>query len=129
MQAERDHLRSHVAPVLEERMRERRHYFELVDLRVGVETDVTDSEEQRESLILKVCLAEIELCRPFFIAILGDRYGWVPSAKQLGRAGGQAGVGVAPDTSVTAFEIELGILQASPDQKRRSFVYVRDPLP
>jgi hypothetical protein len=25
-----------------------------------------------------LCLAEIECCRPFFIGLLGERYGWVP---------------------------------------------------
>ena len=33
MQAERDHLRDHVFPVLEERLRERRRYLEPIDLR------------------------------------------------------------------------------------------------
>jgi 5-enolpyruvylshikimate-3-phosphate synthase len=27
---------------------------------------------------LKRCLDEIRACRPFFIGLLGERYGWVP---------------------------------------------------
>ena len=37
MQAERDHLRDHVFPILDERLRERREYLEPIDLRRGVE--------------------------------------------------------------------------------------------
>ncbi len=36
MQAERDHLRTHVFPELEERLRQRRHNLEWVDLRMGI---------------------------------------------------------------------------------------------
>jgi len=38
MQAERDHLREHVFPRLEEKLREHRHHLEPIDLRQGVET-------------------------------------------------------------------------------------------
>jgi len=38
MQAERDHLRTHVFPEIEERLRKRRHNLEWVDLRMGVAT-------------------------------------------------------------------------------------------
>ena len=38
---------------------------------------ITD-EQQAEGKVLPVCLAEIRHCRPFFISLLGERYGWVP---------------------------------------------------
>ena len=60
MQAERDYLRSHVFPRLEEKLRERRHQFEPIDLRMGVETAELGSVEAREALVLKVCLEEIQ---------------------------------------------------------------------
>ena len=44
-----------------------------VDLRWGI----TD-EEKAEGKVLPVCLAEIDSCRPYFIGILGERYGWIP---------------------------------------------------
>ena len=38
MHAERDHLRDFVFPELAERLRERRHFLEPVDMRWGVQT-------------------------------------------------------------------------------------------
>src|SRR5439155_26698150 len=78
MHAERDYLRHHVFPRLEEQLHKRRHQIEWVDLRQGVESETATTEEQRELLVLKVCLAEIKRSRPFLIVLLGDRYGWVP---------------------------------------------------
>ncbi len=44
-----------------------------VDLRWGV------TEEQAErGEIFPVCLEEIDRCHPYFIGLLGERYGWVP---------------------------------------------------
>ena len=38
MHAERDWLRNHVLPVLEERLRARQHHLETIELRWGVDT-------------------------------------------------------------------------------------------
>ena len=70
MHAERDWLRNHVFPELEERLAERRIRLEPIDLRWGVEAG--EQSESRELAILKVCLAEIERARPFFIGLLGE---------------------------------------------------------
>ena len=83
MQAERDHLRNDVFPRLEEKLRERRHQFEPIDLRLGVLTADLPDEAAREMHVLKVCLDEIERSRPFLIVLLGDRYGWVPATERL----------------------------------------------
>src|SRR5437870_909346 len=95
MHAERDHLHSHVFPILEERLRARRHHLEPIDLRLGVETVDTASEAAKELRVLKVCLDEIERSRPFLIVLLGDRYGWVPPAERLAAAAEEAGFGAA----------------------------------
>ena len=91
MQAERSYLQSHVFPRLEEKLRERRHQFEPIDLRLGVETAELGTEEARELLVLKVCLEEIQRSRPFIIVILGDRYGWVPPPERMETAAREAG--------------------------------------
>ena len=54
MHAERDYLRAHVFPRLEEALRARRHFLEPIDLRLGVETAQEGTEEARELLVLKV---------------------------------------------------------------------------
>ena len=130
MQAERDYLRSHVFPRLEERLRERRHHFEPIDLRMGVETVDEQSMEQRELLVLKVCLDEVKRSRPFLIVLLGDRYGWVPPPERMETAVQEIGFETdVRNKSVTALEIEFGVLKQSEGQRSRSFFYFRDPLP
>ncbi len=92
MQEERDHLRNHVFPVLEERLRARFSHLEPIDLRWGVETISEGEEQAKELLVLKVCLAEVERSRPFLIALLGDRYGWVPPRERIEAGGPGSGL-------------------------------------
>lgn len=130
MHAERDHLRQRVFPALEEKLRQRRHHLEAIDLRLGVETVALADEEAKELLVLKVCLDEIQRSRPFLIVLLGDRYGWVPPEERMAAAAREAGFDTAvTDKSVTALEIEFGILRKSPAQRRRAFFYFREALP
>ena len=50
----------------------------VLDLRWGV----TD-EESRSGKVLSVCLNEIEHSRPFFIGLLGSRYGYSPKISEI----------------------------------------------
>ena len=129
MQAERDHLRNFVLPRLEEELHKRRYHLEWIDLRQGVESGDANTDEQRESLVLVVCLAEIKRSRPFMIVLLGDRYGWVPPGDRMEIAAREAGFSTSTmGKSVTALEIEFGILKESPEQQHRCFFYHRRPL-
>jgi len=129
MQAERDHLRWHVFPALEERIKAKRRHLEWVDLRLGVPTAGESQAEARELQVLKVCLAEVNRCRPFLIVLLGDRYGWVPSAERIAAAAAEEGFGAdVSGRSVTDLEIRFGVL-AHPEEEPRSFFYFREPLP
>ena len=78
MNAERDYLVRVIFPQVEEYCRKRHIKFEPVDLRWGV-----TEEESRNGYVLNACLTEIDDSRPFFIAILGSRYGWSPGHKEL----------------------------------------------
>jgi hypothetical protein len=130
MQSERDHLCRYVFPRLEEELRKRRHQLEPIDLRLGVETAQLGTEEARELLVLKVCLTEIQRSRPFLLVVLGDRYGWVPPEDRMSAATQEAGFETdVRGKSVTALEIEFGVLKEHPEQRRRSFFYLRDELP
>ena len=129
MQAERDHLRTHVFPALEERLRGRRRHLEWVDLRLGVANASHDDEQKRELHVLKVCLAEVKRCRPFLIVLLGDRYGWVPPVERIEAAAREEGFeGNLAGRSVTDIEISFGVL-GDPERQPRSFFYFREPLP
>jgi hypothetical protein len=74
MHTERDHLVKVVFPELRERLLPYRVYLDDIDLRWGI-----TEEESRKDRVLDLCLQQIDECRPFFIGILGERYGWVPA--------------------------------------------------
>jgi hypothetical protein len=129
MHAERDWLRTRVFPALEERLRQRFHHLDIVDLRWGVESATAAQEAARERIVLTVCLREIERSRPFLIGLLGDRYGWIPPAARAAAAASEAGLdGPVQGHSITHLEIEHGVLHGQ-DQRRRSWFYLREPLP
>ena len=73
MHVERDHLVRFVFPVLKEKCRKHRVHLIDVDLRWGV----TDTDAQ-EGKALDICLDEIDTCRPYFLGLLGHRYGFIP---------------------------------------------------
>jgi hypothetical protein len=67
---------------------------------------------------------------PFLLVLLGDRYGWVPPEDRIEAAAREQGFQTSPaGKSVTALEIEFGILKEYPEQKRRSLFFFRKPLP
>lgn len=129
MQAERDHLFTHVFPALEEHLKARRRHLEWVDLRLGVATAQLADAEARERQVLKVCLAEVKRCRPFLIVLLGDRYGWVPPAERMAAAVAEEGFAVdVVGRSVTDLEVRFGVL-TNQEGPPRCFFYFREPLP
>lgn len=121
MQTERDILRDVVLPQINEFAAQYGCRVELVDLRWGVDTTGASEEEQSRK-VLYTCLDEIDRSRPFFIGILGDRYGWVPPGETLGQIAGalsdeniaqSLASGEYREKSVTALEIEYGALRAA----------------
>jgi len=48
------------------------HLFE-VDLRWGITKHEAEAERT-----LQLCLDEVDRCRPFFVGVIGQRYGYVP---------------------------------------------------
>ena len=78
MHAERDYLTRIVFPELRSRCLRLGVEFVGLDLRWGV-----TEEESRARGALSICLDEIEKCRPFFVCLLGDRYGWIPPPEEI----------------------------------------------
>ena len=72
---ERTYLVNVVFPKLIRICRERDLFLTVVDLRWGISNP---DEESVISHVMDVCLREIDRARPFFIGILGGRYGYVP---------------------------------------------------
>lgn len=78
MQAERDILVKKVFPQLRKICEERSVVWTEVDLRWGI-----TSEQAAEGKVLPLCLEEIQRCRPYFIGLLGERYGWIPAPDSI----------------------------------------------
>jgi hypothetical protein len=72
MGEERDVLATRVFPVLRARCEERGAQLAEIDLRWGI----TDEQAGR-GLVISTCLHEIDACRPFFVGMIGHRYGMV----------------------------------------------------
>lgn len=79
MDIERDALKNLVEPQINDFLREYACTLEFVDLRHSVKTNSKMSLIEREKQIFNVCLEEIDHCKPYFIGIVGHRYGWIPS--------------------------------------------------
>jgi nephrocystin-3 len=124
MYAERNYLVKLIFPQLRKLCEERFVTFSEVDLRWGI----TD-EQKAEGHVLPLCLAEIERCRPYFIGILGGRYGWIPeeSAFTAKLLSDQPWLKAHKEgASVTELEIIHGVL-GSHAIRDRAFFYFRDP--
>ena len=78
MDLERDALKNIIVPKLNEAFIHQKLHISLVDLRHSVETDSSLNIEEREKRIFQVCMDEIDSCKPYFIGLVGHRYGWKP---------------------------------------------------
>lgn len=76
MADERQSLVLHAFARLKTFCKERNVVFNFVDLRWGI-----TAEESQGGRALSTCLREVDLCRPYFVSILGERYGWAASQK------------------------------------------------
>jgi len=121
MHAERDHLVKVVFPELRERCAKRQLHLIDIDLRWGV-----TEEEAEAGKVLEIILEEVERSRPFFIGILGERYGFIPDNIPEDAEFAHPWLRDYADHSYTALEIVHGVL-SNPDLSKRSFFYFRDP--
>lgn len=78
MQPEREELAVRCFPALRYDLRDEVMDIADIDLRWGI---TLGQSRRRETAA--ICLSEIDRCFPFFLGLLGDRYGWVPSAEDL----------------------------------------------
>ncbi|MGW4371613.1 DUF4062 domain-containing protein [Nocardia takedensis] len=102
---ERDVLVEHVRPVLDDAVAPFGCRVDLIDLRWGAGDDSLD-EEARLSRVLDVCFAEIDRARPLFVGLIGQRYGWIPGSRRVGRIAAAIGL-TAPHADCSATELEF----------------------
>lgn len=130
MHAERDYIRKHVLPQLRNQLIVHGITVDMTDLRWGIDTS-EDDEDAREAKVLHVCMEAIRKDRPYFVGILGNRYGWIPPERRV-RSLIQS---LAPEErvyfdshhgcSVTEMEMVFGAL-ADKDIFKHSYFFLRD---
>lgn len=124
MEEERNLLMTQVWPQLRSYCRERYVEFVEVDLRWGI-----TEEESNQKETLKICFDEINACRPYFIGLVGERYGWVPPAEAFNELLNEENDWLSSqrEKSVTELEVIKGVLH-QPEMAGHSFFYFRDPV-
>ena len=121
MQEEREVLVKQIFPQLRKLCDHRGVAFTEIDLRWGI-----TEEQSKQGKVLPICLAEIERCRPFFIGLLGQRYGWVPKDIPQELMDDQPWLAEHRHRSVTELEILHGVLN-NPEMSNRALFYFRNP--
>ncbi|KAK2154284.1 hypothetical protein LSH36_272g06050 [Paralvinella palmiformis] len=136
--SEREILVKKIFPELREWCECRKLHLVECDLRWGIPNDLSSSAA------IATCLSELDRCNeetdgePFFINMLSERYGWIPSAEDL-TEDLQESYDWIPGVSITHMEILHGayriknpnaiflirdpsFLDSVPDDKRKRFV-------
>jgi tetratricopeptide (TPR) repeat protein len=123
MEEDRNELMTHCWPLLRKFCAEKYVEISEIDLRWGVSEEQSTRKET-----LKLCLDEISACRPFFIGLLGERYGWIPGddAFTADLREEQPWLKDIHGKSVTELEILHGVLN-NPEMSGHAFFYFRDP--
>ena len=125
MSDERDYLAKNVFMELEAEALKRNVALNLLDLRWGI-----TAKESKQGLVIEICLKEIEASRPFFIGIIGDRYGWIPSEEDftencfLFDSFPWVKEDIKNGLSITEIEIQYGVLRSKLPLK--AFFYFKE---
>jgi len=126
MMPEREYLIKQIFPKLKKLCRSKGIDFTEVDLRWGITE--TDAEQGK---VIEICLNEIDKSRPFFIGMIGKRYGWIPpyensaGFKRMLENYNWIGKDIEDGLSVTEMEVQYGALR-NPAMKGNAFFYIRD---
>ena len=126
--AERDYLVKFVFPELREWCENWKLHLVDIDLRWGV-----TAQEAESGKAIDICLQEVDGCRPYFICMLGNRYGWVPNPKDIHENTKKSYKRILgkEDYSITHLEIYHAVVEPlnSEDTKEsvsNAFFYFRD---
>lgn len=113
LQVERDYLMKKVFPLIEDTAAKRGVIVTPIDLRWGI-----TEADAHSGKVLDICLQEIDNSHPFFIGILGNRYGWCPPMEDYEQNeemrvkwGDWLRQDLANGLSVTEIEMQYGALR------------------
>ena len=124
MYDERDYLITKTFPMLRHLASQRDVTLTEVDLRWGI-----TKEESENGKVVEICLDEIDNCVPFFLGIIGNRYGWCPGMEEFQRnpiLKEKYGSWLSDDferkLSVTEIEMQYGVLRRNEDLHASFFI-------
>lgn len=120
MHGERNLLTRFIFPKLRKWAEKRGIHLYEVDLRWGI-----PKEEAKTFRNLEICLSEVSNC-DLFIGILGERYGWIPSAKEIPSSPEFDWIRDHPNKNASITELEMHLGALSQPTKRNAFFFFRD---
>ena len=112
MNRERDYFNTVIAPQLTRLCAERGVSFFSVDLRWGI-----TEEDQIDGNVIPICFREIDHCRPFFIGILGNRYGSIINNITMTTKETFPWINDQMGKSMTELEMYYGVLRHESDHE------------
>lgn len=128
MQKEREYLLRHIFPKLRNNASKHDVTLTEIDLRWGITED-----ESKNGKVVELCLNEIDNCIPFFIGIIGHRYGWIPEITNISDSANMKDrynwvyEDIESKLSVTEMEMQYGVIRRQ--EKTNAFFYIKDSEP
>jgi hypothetical protein len=123
MHAERDHLVTVVFPELRERLERLGLELYDVDLRWGVPEKKKGAVDGEKANSWAYCKQWIERVEPFFISLLGQRYGWIPPTSEIRD---ENDLVAYQGLSITEMEIRYAVFSGK--LHKRNFFYFRQTV-
>lgn len=112
MNLERDIIVNSVFPRLREAFKEKLADVVEVDLRWGITEEMAESGK-----VLEICIGEVLRCAPFFVGLLGDRYGSPASKDEIEALPNNYKKAIGEDfqegISITELEMRAGVFVPS----------------
>jgi Tfp pilus assembly protein PilF len=124
MQDERSELIRKTFPRLRDLAARRDVTLTEVDLRWGI-----TKEESESGKVMEICLREVKNSIPFFIGIIGNRYGWIPGQQDISEIVKERFPKV-PDyverhLSATEIEMQFGVLDRT-DVDMNAYFFIKE---
>eukprot|EP01130_Rhizamoeba_saxonica_P003562 TRINITY_DN1494_c0_g1_i2.p1 TRINITY_DN1494_c0_g1~~TRINITY_DN1494_c0_g1_i2.p1 ORF type:complete len:1252 (-),score=224.23 TRINITY_DN1494_c0_g1_i2:30-3785(-) len=131
MQVERENIIHNTFPMLRKHCSERGLFLTGIDLRWGI-----TNEQSQSGNTLNLCLREIDRCRPYFVCLLGNRYGWSQNRDNSDKLFSKTMEHAIPyfpfvkyytDRSITELEVRHAVLNDTASRTaKKSLFYIKN---
>lgn len=111
MSKEREIIVTSIFPRLQREFAEKSIDIVCIDLRWGIPPHLSDPGK-----ILEICIGEVLKCKPFFLGVVGNRYGYIPSNEEIDSLSEDIKSEIGPEPiygiSITEMEMRAGVLSS-----------------